>query len=162
MPGSPRLENPLARPTAPSPDENSFHSFYCTKGASTTFNHAGKRAFRNPSEPLSASTVWGMTHRWGTPIEGFSISVSRIAEAPKCNTMHNELWQRLSQRKAVPPLLLHLPAQGISQDASDDTYNRPSNWAHRFFEGEHRSHCIAQNPTEKPTRATLKSARCDH
>ena len=42
------FENPLAPATTPSPDENSFHSFYCTKGASTTFNHAGKRAFRNP------------------------------------------------------------------------------------------------------------------
>ena len=55
------FENPLPRPGASSPDENSFHSFYCTKGAVNTFNHAGKRAFRNPSEPLSASTVWGKT-----------------------------------------------------------------------------------------------------
>ena len=53
-------ENPAAPATAPRPDENSLRSFYCTKGADTTFNHAGKRAFRNPSEPLSASTVWGM------------------------------------------------------------------------------------------------------
>ena len=52
-------ENPAACASTPSPDENSFHSFYCTKGACITFNHAGKRAFRNPSEPLSASIVWG-------------------------------------------------------------------------------------------------------
>ena len=50
-------ENPLARATAPSPDENSLRSFYCTKGAAITLNHAGKRAFRNQSEPPSASTV---------------------------------------------------------------------------------------------------------
>ena len=56
------FENPAASATTPSPDENSFHSFYCTKGAYITLNHAGKRAFRNPSEPLSASTVWGMKH----------------------------------------------------------------------------------------------------
>ena len=54
------FENPAACATTPSPDENSFHSFYCTKGAGITFNHAGKRAFRNPSEPLSASPVWEM------------------------------------------------------------------------------------------------------
>ena len=42
------FENPAASATTPSPDENSFHSFYCTKGAYITLNHAGKRAFRNP------------------------------------------------------------------------------------------------------------------
>ena len=53
-----RLENPAARATTPSPDENSFHSFYCTKGADITSNHAGKRAFRNPSEP-SVQALFG-------------------------------------------------------------------------------------------------------
>ena len=54
------LENPAACASAPSPDENSLRSFYCTKGADITLNHAGKRAFRNPSEPLSANTAWGI------------------------------------------------------------------------------------------------------
>ena len=33
-------ENPAASATVPSPGENSFHSFYCTKGADITSNHA--------------------------------------------------------------------------------------------------------------------------
>ena len=35
-PGRPGAENPQQSASAPSPDENSFHSFYCTKGASNT------------------------------------------------------------------------------------------------------------------------------
>ena len=52
-PGRPGAENPAASATTPSPGENSLRSFYCTKGAGITFNHAGKRAFRNPQLALA-------------------------------------------------------------------------------------------------------------
>ena len=55
-PGSPGIENPAARATNSSPDENSLRSFYCTKGADITSNHAGKRAFRNPAACATAAS----------------------------------------------------------------------------------------------------------
>ena len=52
-----RLENPAACASTPSPDENSLRSFYCTKGAAITFNHAGKSAFRNPPRSFTSTEL---------------------------------------------------------------------------------------------------------